>query len=556
MTQTTALQILKTGRNVFLTGEPGSGKTYVLNEYIQYLRSHGISPAITASTGIAATHIGGMTIHSWSGIGIYESLQDSDIRRIAAKPKILKRIEKCEVLIIDEVSMLSAKTLDMVDLVCKKIKGSPLAFGGIQVIVSGDFFQLPPINKYGTNPEQLKQFAFLGSAWQESQFAVCYLSEQYRQDDSNFLDVLTAIRSGSLEDYHIEYIQERIKAPLEIPSAIPRLYTHNAEVDKINAERLAKLPGDAKNYLMNQYGTAKYLEILKNGCLSPENLLLKIGATVMFTKNSQTEKFANGTLGIVRDFDSTGYPVVEMRNNQTVAVYPMEWALEIDGKVRARVLQLPLRLAWAMTIHKSQGMSMDAAAMDLTNVFEYGQGYVALSRVRRLKGLHLFGIGPRAFQIHPEVIKQDQEFKRLSLKIEQQIADISQQELKEFQDQFIINAGGSLDQVEVKPAKEIEDRYTPTLQLWQEGNTISEIAELRGFTNGTIIKHFGVLLDKGLVTIDDIKSLLSEGVKNLVPEISKAIEDSEEQKLAPVYQKYNGRLSYDDLKIVKMLLSK
>ncbi len=555
MTQDTALSIMKMGQNVFLTGEPGAGKTFVINAYVNYLRKHGINPAITASTGIAATHIGGMTIHSWSGIGIYESLQDHDIRRVTAKPKILKRIEKCQVLIIDEISMLSAKTLDMVDLVCRKVKGNDLPFGGIQIIVSGDFFQLPPINKYGTSPEQLKQFAFLGNAWKEAQFEICYLSEQYRQDDSNFLDVLTAIRSGNLEDHHIEHIQARIKDPAAIPSAIPRLFTHNAEVDKINNERLQKLPGDAKQFLMNEYGSAKYLETLKNGCLSPEKLLLKVGATVMFTKNSQTEKFANGMLGIVREFDATGYPVVELRTNKKISVYPMEWALEIDGKVKARVLQLPLRLAWAITIHKSQGMSMDAAAMDLTNVFEYGQGYVALSRVRRLSGLHLFGISPKAFQIHPEVIKQDQDFKQASLMVEQQMQNSVPEELQQFHNSFLENLGGSLVEVQITEQKNTDDRYAPTLELWKEGKSIAEIAEARGLTTGTIIRHFGVLLEQDLVTIDEIKSLLSTGIEGLIPEISKAIQDSEDQKLSPVYQQFGGKYNYNDLKIIRILLN-
>ena len=317
---------------------------------------------------------------------------------------------------------------------------------------------------------------------------------------------------------------------------------------------MQKLPGDAKQFLMNEYGSAKYLETLKNGCLSPEKLLLKVGATVMFTKNSQTEKFANGMLGIVREFDATGFPVVELRTNKKISVYPMEWALEIDGKVKAKVLQLPLRLAWAITIHKSQGMSMDAAAMDLTNVFEYGQGYVALSRVRRLSGLHLFGISPKAFQIHPEVIKQDQEFKQASLMVEQQMANSVPEELQQFHNSFIENLGGSLAEVQITEQKISDDRYAPTLELWKEGKTIAEIAEARGLTTGTIIRHFGVLLEQDLVTVDEIKSLLSPGIEKLIPEISEAIKNSEDQKLSPVYQQFNGEYSYNDLKIIRILL--
>src|SRR3989344_807323 len=171
MTQAQALNILKTGANVFLTGEPGSGKTYLVNQYVSYLRQRKIEPAITASTGIAATHIGGTTVHSWSGIGIKKELSPSDVKRISSNKKVSARIKKTHTLIIDEISMLDGKTLIAVDQVCKEVRGSAAPFGGIQIVLVGDFFQLPPVVSRNNSAvttlfdNESAQFAFDSSAW-------------------------------------------------------------------------------------------------------------------------------------------------------------------------------------------------------------------------------------------------------------------------------------------------------------------------------------------------------------------------------------------------------
>ncbi|MDP3697564.1 MAG: AAA family ATPase, partial [Candidatus Taylorbacteria bacterium] len=215
MTQETALSILKTGKNVFLTGEPGSGKTHTINRYVSYLKEHGIEPAITASTGIAATHIGGMTIHSWSGIGIKKELSPADFSRVISLRRASARVKKAGVLIIDEISMLDAKTLNLIDTVCRAIKRSSEPFGGIQVVLVGDFFQLPPVRRedhvqpggFSTSflngrSDDPSQFAFESEAWMSANLSVCYLTEQHRQSDPKFLGVLSAIRSGQVLQEH------------------------------------------------------------------------------------------------------------------------------------------------------------------------------------------------------------------------------------------------------------------------------------------------------------------------------------------------------------------
>lgn len=442
MTQNEALTILKTGANVFLTGEPGSGKSYTINEYARYLRTHDIEPAITASTGIAATHIGGMTIHSWSGIGIHTGLDIKDVRRIASSKHIGKRIRETNVLIIDEVSMLAPKTLDMVEAVCREARKNYEPFGGLQIILVGDFFQLPPIIKrkdenlptgQAGDPDQIilldepeARFAYDSSAWNRAKPVICYLTEQHRQDDKSYLGILSAIRDNTFNMKHVGYLESRRTTYNKVPNEAPKLFSHNVDVDLVNKDMLSQLPGEVMEFPMRSYGPTGLVATLKKGCLSPEFLGLKIGASVMFTKNNPRAGFVNGTLGIVEGFhEEDNYPIIRTRHNRLITAEPIDWGISEDGVSKATITQIPLRLAWAITVHKSQGMSLDEAVMDLSEVFEYGQGYVALSRVRRLSGVHLIGWNQRAFQVHPEVIFKEKEFQISSGLAEKEFKELS-----------------------------------------------------------------------------------------------------------------------------------
>ncbi len=441
MTQETALSILKTGANAFLTGEPGSGKTHTIREYINYLRTCGIEPAITASTGIAATHIHGMTLHSWSGIGIKKNLSKYDIESIAGKQYIYKRIKNTNVLIIDEVSMLDAQTLESVDLVCREAKQNPMeAFGGMQIVFVGDFFQLPPVSKVG---DSSVTFSFNSKTWRDVNPIVCYLSEQHRQDDKDFLSVLSAVRRNDVKSEHETHIKSRLGTNESAEDNIPRLFSHNTNVDKLNADRLTKIHGEAEVFVMESVGRDTLIDSLKRGCLSPERLELKVGAVVMCTKNNPKERYVNGTLGKIIGFGKEGgYPIIQTIDGRKIEIEPMDWALEENGKVKARIIQIPLRLAWAITIHKSQGMSMDAAVIDLSDVFEYGQGYVALSRVRRLSGLYLIGYNAKSLKIHPHVFVKDIEFKKASASARVKFETMKNDELGTLHRNFIKAFGG------------------------------------------------------------------------------------------------------------------
>jgi hypothetical protein len=450
MTQAEALTILKTGANVFLTGEPGSGKTHTVNQYVAWLREHGIEPAITASTGIAATHIGGFTIHSWSGIGVRKMLSAYDLDRIAQTERIVRHVRGTSVLIIDEVSMLSANILTMVEAVCREIRGTERPFGGLQIILVGDFFQLPPVVRQDEVEAQetlletvpQSQFAFASPAWETLNPIVCYLSEQHRQEDKTFLDLLSAIRRGSVAPAHRELLAQRRVDKKHEQAA--QLFSHNADVNQINDAELAKIPGEVHTFSMQGRGSEGLVAGLKRGCLSPEVLNLKVGARVMFTKNDiGARAYANGTLGTVTGFaKENGYPVVQLRNGRTLVVEPSEWRIDDNGKTLARIVQLPLRLAWAMTVHKSQGMSLDSAVMDLSSVFEYGQGYVALSRVRTSGGLYLLGLNAQALRVHPEILEKDIFFKENSKKAQEVFGALSKEELKNMHKNFILAIGG------------------------------------------------------------------------------------------------------------------
>lgn len=408
MTQETALKVLQSGANVFLTGEPGSGKTHTINQFTKWLQNQGIPYAVTASTGIAATHINGVTIHSWSGIGIKETLSDSDIEKIVGNNYVNQKLNHTNVLIIDEISMLSGNTLNLVDDVLRVARNTYLsgeAFGGLQVVFVGDFFQLPPVSR-----NKAAEFAFESKAWKEAAPVICYLHEQHRQDDGEFLRILTAIRQGEVAKEHVD----RLRACVHEGDIITQLFTHNTDVDRINELELRKIQGAEHEYVMLSTGNPYLIETLKKNCLSPEELILKTGALVMFTKNNFVDneiEYVNGTLGIVDCFRD-GMPVVRTHEGRTIAVERAEWSVDDSkGEKSATIRQLPLKLAWAVTVHKSQGMSLDAAHIDLSRSFEYGQGYVALPRVRSLSGINLRGINDMALKMHPKVIEQDLAFR-------------------------------------------------------------------------------------------------------------------------------------------------
>lgn len=403
MTQNEALEILKMGHNVFLTGPAGSGKTFLLNRYISYLQEKNIEVGITASTGIAATHMNGMTIHAWSGLGIKDRLSAGEIEAMLDKPYLKRRFLHARVLIIDEISMLHGFRLDLVDHICKAFKRNLMPFGGMQVVMCGDFFQLPPVTRNGGDD----RFAYTSRIWQEMGVKICYLDEQYRQSDKAFLQVLNDIRASRVTQETVELLRSRHNTEVSGWEEPTRLFTHNRDVDAINESMLDEIAEQPRTYYMSAEGEGKVVDMSKNGCLAPEELSLKTGAMVMFVKNNFQKGYVNGTLGRVVDFSGNGYPLVETKSGETIEASPEHWVIEENGRLQADLSQVPLRLAWAITVHKSQGMSLDAAELDLRHCFVPGMGYVALSRVRSLDGIRLLGLNEMALKINPDVLAFD-----------------------------------------------------------------------------------------------------------------------------------------------------
>lgn len=395
--QKSVIDAFEAGKNIFVTGGAGSGKSYLLNFLKRHYGQLGLE--VTASTGIAAVNIGGSTIHSWAGIGLANMPVDVIIENILSKKfsRVRRRIKQVRALAIDEISMISAEVFEILDQVFRAVRENNAPMGGVQMLLFGDFLQLPPINRNGQN----FNFSFQSESWQGLGLQVFLLEEIFRQSDKKFIKILNNLRFGRLDESDREALNSRLNAQDKNSAIRPTiLTTHNVKVEKINQLELQKIPREEISHQAEYFGLPDKIEFIKKNCMAAESLKLKVGAQVMMIKNTyQKDGIINGSLGIVREFSpKKSYPIVEFVNGKILAISPEEWLIErFDDEKKmmitdAGVSQVPLILAWAMTIHKSQGLTLDKISCDLSDVFSPGQAYVALSRARSLEGIFIESI--------------------------------------------------------------------------------------------------------------------------------------------------------------------
>jgi len=396
---------------------------------------------MTASTGIAAVNVGGITLHKWAGLGIRLSTKISKEKR--------KNWLSTDVLVIDEISMISDRMFDHIDTIAKEIRGNDKPFGGIQIVCVGDFFQLPPVSD-GT---ERQGFCFESKSWREAMHETIQLNEIYRQHDPEFIRILNEIRIGKVSEKTKLMLDQSKHHKLDVSDGIypTVLYSRNMHVDKINDEHLNKLTGkivtfasyDKVTLPQGLESTKQRLWSLFNtldGCLAATTIQLKLNAQVMLLRNI-SKTLINGSRGVVVDFvpntetnpaaanpitkdtdkdrapsqlnashpkwitKNKVLPVVRFSNGEQLTVFPEKFTVEVPNEGIAERIQIPLKLAYAMTIHKSQGLTIDKAQMSLSDVFECGQAYVALSRLRSLKGFHLLDWDPKVIKAHPKVLE-------------------------------------------------------------------------------------------------------------------------------------------------------
>ena len=408
------------GRNVFLTGMAGTGKTWTLKRFIADSLKR---VDVTAPTGVAALNVGGMTIHRFCGMRLgpkpgqsdeafYGELKDERHPAIMAG---FRRVRNCQVLVIDEVSMLPGRVLNFVDFLFREQRGVDAPFGGCQVIATGDFLQLPPVRKSDTEPHD---WAFLSGAWEAAGFRTILLDEVKRQDEPEFVRALGNFRRGRVWGEDARLLQSRIRNfP---PANLTRLFTHNTQVDKWNNFQLGELAGEPVVLEAKTAGPDQQVEFLRKNLLTPSTLVLKPGALVMFTINRNEPGsveageyqpgpvlHVNGEMGVVERVEGGGgegllSPAgssgggegdggriwVRKKGGALIPVTPFTWEFDRNDPGSATLTQFPLRLAYAMTIHKAQGLTLEAAYLDIRAAREPGQAYVAVSRVRTLAGLH------------------------------------------------------------------------------------------------------------------------------------------------------------------------
>ena len=408
-----ALELMKRGKNIFLTGQAGTGKSYTLRAYVKWCIQNNIKYAITSTTGVSALLIGGTTLHSWAGILMGMEDKISLLERVMSRDKSHKRWLYTKVLIIDEISMMPPSLLEKLDYIGKKVRKSTKPFGGIQLIFCGDFAQLPPVQS---------DFCFKSAIWDLLIDCTIYLTDNMRQTQDVFKNMLSEVRLGNVTPHTIKLLETRLGALIETPEGIvpTKLFSHRATVSKINQDSLLNLVNDKNplvtyqskddvrrkdGHMVDPRYRDQYLGRIDKIFQAVQTLDLCIGAQVMLLFNLDLQAgLANGSRGVVIGF-TNGLPIVRFMNGLETPIDRVSWSMKVAEGIIVSRKQIPLLLAWATTIHKSQGSTLDCAQIDLgATIFEYGQAYTALSRCKSLDSLSIVTFDPSRLVASPYVI--------------------------------------------------------------------------------------------------------------------------------------------------------
>ena len=555
----------KTDMSLFLTGKAGTGKTTFLREVVRYTKKKCI---VLAPTGIAAVNAGAMTIHSFFQFGLGPFVQGviepkSDFRINKSKLELIRHLQ---LLIIDEVSMVRADLMDHIDVELRRIRRNSKPFGGVQLLMIGDLQQLPPI-AHGGEDELLRQYYktlyfFSSAALKSMKYSCIELKNVYRQTDGHFIDILNHARDCTLTSQDISDLNARY-----IPGFSPkpedgyiRLMTHNRQVDYVNETELEKL--DSKPYTFVAAVTGTFPE---ESYPTADSLTLKKGAQVMFIKNDPERRFINGTLGEVKSIDKNSIAVRLAESGTIIDVEPMEWqniryqfdeeSKEISSKQIGRFKQYPLKAAWAITVHKSQGLTFDKAIIDVHAAFSPGQAYVALSRCRTLDGLVLSS--PVSASVFMRDNAVDAYMNYISRPVEE-LAFSSCYEYFEYEKKPEPEEVAPVKKVKVnqeKPKKvnkeEPRDDTGKKLNtseysywLYNQGDTVEQIAEKRGLNQSTIEGHLARYVASGDI---DVHEFVDGDTLQKVE--AYCMEHPEEKALKPIFEHFDAKIPYGVLRM-------
>lgn len=555
----------KTDMSLFLTGKAGTGKTTFLREVVRYTKKKCI---VLAPTGIAAVNAGAMTIHSFFQFGLGPFVQGviepkSDFRINKSKLELIRHLQ---LLIIDEVSMVRADLMDHIDVELRRIRRNSKPFGGVQLLMIGDLQQLPPI-AHGGEDELLRQYYktlyfFSSSALKSMKYSCIELKNVYRQTDRHFIDILNHARDCTLTSQDISDLNARY-----IPGFSPkledgyiRLMTHNRQVDYVNETEMEKLDSEPYTFVAAVTGTFP-----EESYPTANSLTLKKGAQVMFIKNDPERRFINGTLGEVKSIDKNSIAVRLTESGTVIDVEPMEWqniryqfdeeSKEISSKQIGRFKQYPLKAAWAITVHKSQGLTFDKAIIDVHAAFSPGQAYVALSRCRTLDGLVLSS--PVSASVFMRDNAVDAYMNYISRPVEElafsSCYEYFEYEKKPESEEVAPEKKVNVNQEKPKKVNKEEPRddtgkklNTSEYSYWlyNQGDTVEQIAEKRKLNPVTIEGHLARYVASGDI---DVHEFVDGDTLQKVEAYCK--EHPEEKALKPIFEYFDAKIPYGVLRM-------